>query len=133
MTESIQVTTRTIVLAVAFGLGLKLPLSAHEPGEICPKPPAALAPDCKICVLECQPATKKVYSVVRTEFCIKNSCRPFHGLWSFCGFSDCGSCEKRTRSVLVKKTIPAPPVSKCVLKDMPPVTRFEPVADPKMK
>jgi hypothetical protein len=134
MKENIPMTIRMRALALGLGLVLTFELPAQEPvGVRSNAPTAAVVLNPKICVLESQPATKIVYRVDRVEFCIKNSFKPFHDFRSFCGLSDCDQCEKRTKKVLIKKTIPAPPVTKCLLKDAPLGARTEPIVGPAKK
>ncbi len=78
-----------------------------------------------VCVRECKPGQKVVYtSVVKTycapDYSIGGLLRRCFGSCDECGAGACGACggcEVRTRTVLVKKVVPGPGVSTCVLGD----------------
>lgn len=87
--------------------------------------PPATSASLKVCVTECQPTKKTVYSSVHKEYCLphRSLLGLFHDLCDWCGADEesCERCQMRTKNVLVKKIVAGPPVEKCVLKEVPPI------------
>lgn len=80
-----------------------------------PAPVTAHEVKTTICVMEPKKNTKTVYTSVCKEYCVKH-CSLFSWFSGSCG---CGDCEKRTKTVLVKKKAPACDTTQCVLKEVP--------------
>ena len=96
-----------------------LPMPASQPMVPAPVGPAAGPRACKICVSECVPTTKKVYSCKCEEYCL-----PRCGCLSFlvgdgcgCGHDNCGDVKVRRR--LVIRRVPDCDKKICVLRDAP--------------
>jgi len=85
--------------------------------------PATLTAPTKMCVSECQPTKKTVYSSVSKDYCLAR--RPLldwlHGCCeSLMGGEGCDHCsDVHTKNVLVKKIVTGKPVEKCVVKAVP--------------
>jgi hypothetical protein len=102
------------------GLPSVSPAPGQDRANISPlEVPAGWTP--KVCVPEMRPAVRVVYCSERMAFC-----RPQTRFLDFvrhcCGLDDgdeCGQCALHTKTVLIKKVVPAPDVMKCVPKDAP--------------
>ena len=91
----------------------------EKPAEQMLAPQAALsgAPCTQtVCVSEPKKNTKTVYTSRCKEYCVAN-CSLFNWFSSDCGC--CDNCEKKTKHVLVKKTVPDCDTTHCVLKELP--------------
>ena len=92
-------------------------LPEQKPGQPVPAQVHATTPSTvKVCVTEPKKNTKVVYSSIQKEYCVPQ-CSIFSWFGNRCGCE--GTCEKRTRNVLVKKVVPACDTTHCVLKDVP--------------
>jgi len=97
------------------------PMAVPVPQPVLPPPvvPAPPPRGCKICVSECVPTTKKVYSCKCEEYCLPRcGCLA----WLFgdkcgCEHDNCGDVKVRNR--LVVRRVPDCDKKICVLKDAP--------------
>ncbi len=81
-----------------------------------PQVAVAVPATTKVCVTEPKKNTKVVYSSIQKEYCVPQ-CSVFSWFGKSCGCE--GTCEKKTKNVLVKKVVPACDTSHCVLKEVP--------------
>jgi hypothetical protein len=109
-----------MALVFAAGAAAQSPVPGMDRPNLSPlEVPLGATP--KVCVPEMRPATRVVYCSERMAFC-----RPQTRFLDFvrhcCGMDDgesCGQCALHTKTVLIKKVVPAPDVMKCVPRDAP--------------
>lgn len=82
--------------------------------------PQPACPPVKVCVPEPKHNTKVVYTSRCKDYCLP-CCSLWHLLCGRCTSCDAGNCGAvRTKSVLVKKKVPACDTTQCVVKELSP-------------